>query len=85
MIAESRTDEKDVNRILFYKQERKTEPLPTPPSFCRRTKCRGENNLLEIPCCPVSWLALSFWRGMGEAPMFISEKVSAVRLVIERC
>jgi hypothetical protein len=45
----------------------------------------GENNLLEIPCCPVSWLALSFWRGMGEAPMFISEKVSAVRLVIERC
>ena len=32
-----------------------------------------------------SWLALPFWGGMGEAPMFISEKVSAVRLVIERC
>ena len=60
--------------------ERKTEPLPTPPSFCRRAKCRGENNLLEIPCCPVSWLTLSYWRGMGEAPLFFSEKVSAVRL-----
>ena len=44
--------------------ERKTEPLPTPPKG-------GENNLLEIPCCPVSWLALSFWRGMGEAASII--------------
>ena len=46
--------------------ERKTEPLPTPPSFCRRTKCRGENNLLEIPCCPVSWLALCFPSAIAE-------------------
>ena len=37
--------------------ERKTKPLPTPPSFCRRAKSRGENKLLEIPCCSVSWLA----------------------------
>jgi hypothetical protein len=45
----------------------------------------GENNLLEFPSCSVSWLTLSYWRGMGEAPLFFSKKVSAVRLVIERC
>ena len=42
----------------LYENKFKKKPLPPPPSFCRRAKCRGENNLLEIPCCPVSWLAL---------------------------
>jgi len=40
------------------------------PSFCRRAKCRGENNLLEIPCSSASWLALPYWGGMGEALFF---------------
>jgi hypothetical protein len=58
------------------KNEEKTLP-PLPKE--------GENNMLEFPSCSVSWLALPFWGGMGEAPMFFSKKVSAVRLVIERC
>ena len=56
------------NRAKDIKTKSLSRP---PPSFCRRAKCRGENNLLEIPCCPVSWLALSFWRGMGEAVSII--------------
>ena len=48
--------------------ERKTSPAPS--SFCRRTKCRGEDYLLEIPCCSAGWLALPFWGGMGEALVF---------------
>jgi hypothetical protein len=33
----------------------------------------GENNLLEFPSCSVSWLTLSYWRGMGEAFSIILE------------